>query len=101
MFISLVINFRIIESYFNYYMIVICFLYEKFSSQGPPVLSGTIFTEIFILKITKINREVEMAALPHLDFAPLLADEPENEEFDVFAAGKLLLFTLKITHFNN
>ena len=41
-----------------------------------------------------------MAALPHLDFAPLLADEPENEEFDVFAAGKLLLFTLKITHFN-
>lgn len=45
-----------------------------------------------------------MAALPHLDFAPLLAGESENEEFDVFAAGAALSrpiiysFTLSFIH---
>ena len=77
------------------------FLHNFCITRTTGTIYPVIFTEFFSLKITKINREVEMAALPHLDFAPLLADEPENEEFDVFAAGKLLLFTLKITNFNN
>ena len=82
-------------------MIFICFLYGEifFTRTAGTIYPVTIFTENQNQKL--FRRKVEMAALPHLDFAPLLADESEDEEFDVFAAGKLLLFTLKIIHFNN